>query len=151
MTYLSSYILFLILTVARKFSRICETSIGTFAILDERFEVVFITRKTKILNFALHQNLRYRGWKISFRGLHYVKYLKKVLSFIKRVKTSITFFPQLTQSDNVHFRFSEKISYKKLLLSSLSKVCPTKISFLLNSLHHIDCNMRSSLFVENDR
>ena len=151
LTYLSSYMLFLILTDARKFSRICETSIGTFAILDEHFEAVFITRKTKILNFTLHQNLHYRGSKISFRGLQYVKLLIKVFSFTKRVKTSTTFFPQLTQSDNIHFRFPEKISYKKLLLSSLSKICPTKTRFLLNSLHHIDCNMRSSLSVENER
>ena len=79
----------------------------------------------------MHQNSRFICSQISFYDLLYAKTLTKLLSYITKIKMSITFFPKLTQSDKIHFRFSEKISYKKLLLSSYLNFFPLKFGFWL--------------------
>ena len=59
----------------------------------------------------------------------YVNVFINMFVYIKNVKLVITFFPYLTGIDKIHFRFPEKILYKKHFFSALSKRFPQKFGF----------------------
>ena len=58
LTSLSSYIQLHTWTIVRKFSMICEKSIGVFAISDQFFEFLSFTGKINFVNGVSHQNLQ---------------------------------------------------------------------------------------------